>query len=58
LRHPALRRRPAGERRAALAWMSGLGDREIREALEDTRTPSPEDFTRTMRTLQRLEQKI
>jgi hypothetical protein len=58
LRHPALERRPAGERRAALARMTGLDDREIREALDDARAPSPEDFTRTMRTLQRLEQKL
>jgi hypothetical protein len=58
LRHPALKRRMAGERRAALARMTGLDDREIREALDDPRAPSPEDFTRAMRTLQRLEQKL
>ncbi|MDR2689163.1 MAG: hypothetical protein LBB76_05325 [Azoarcus sp.] len=56
LRHPALDRRPANERRAALARMSGLAERDIRKALDDKQAlPSPEDFTRTMRILQRLE---
>jgi hypothetical protein len=58
LRHPALARRLAGERRAALARMTGLDEREIREALDDKHAPSPESFTRTMWTLQRLEQKL
>jgi hypothetical protein len=57
-RHPALSRRLAGERRAALARMTGLDDREIREALDDRRTLSPEDFTRVMRVLQRLEHRL
>jgi hypothetical protein len=58
VRHPALDRLPANEHRAALARMTGLDERDIREALEARRALSPEDFTRTMRTLQRLEQKL
>jgi hypothetical protein len=58
LRHPALSRRLAGERQAGLARLAGLDPGQVREALADHRPPSPEDFTRTMRILQRLEQKL
>jgi hypothetical protein len=58
LRHPALARRLAGERQAGLARLAGLDPEQVREALADRRPPSPEEFTRTMRILQRLEQKL
>ncbi|MDR3222073.1 MAG: DUF4350 domain-containing protein [Candidatus Accumulibacter sp.] len=58
LRHPALTRRPPGERHAALARMAGLDSRKIGEALADERPPSPESFTRAMQTLQHLEHEL
>jgi hypothetical protein len=58
LRHPTLARHLSGERHAALARIAGLDARKIREALADERTLSPETFTRTMQTLQRLEHKL
>lgn len=58
LRHPHLARRPSQEQRKALARLIGKRSRDIQAAMASTATPSPEEFTRAMQTLQRLDQKL
>lgn len=58
LRHPALARRLSGERYDALARLAGVDAADVKAALADDRPPSPQSFTQTMQTLQRLERKI
>ena len=58
LRHPHLARRPTHEQRKALARLIGKRSRDIQAAMSSTSTPSPEEFTRAMQTLQRLDQKL
>ena len=58
LRYPDLNRMDASEKRMVLAKIADCKTRDIHSALMSGQAQSAEEFTRTMQTLQRLDQRL